>query len=235
MYVTNVKWTVAIDAVTGKQIWRTPVDFAPDTPRVVCCGVSNKGVAIYEGKVFRTTLDAHVVALDKKTGKQIWKQKVGRVEGRLFADGRAARRQRRAHHRHLRRGVRHPRLPRRLGSRHRQEAVAPLHDRRAGREGPRDVGAARVLPERRREHLDHGLVRSRARSRLLGHRQRRRVEPGQPQGRQPLRRLRDRDPAEDRRDRLALPVRAERRVRLGFAVGADPRRHPRRAARSARS
>ena len=31
-------------------------------PRVVCCGVSNKGAAIYNGKVFRTTLDAHVVA-----------------------------------------------------------------------------------------------------------------------------------------------------------------------------
>ena len=42
----------------------------------MCCGVSNKGVAIFEGKVFRTTLDAHVVALDQKTGKQVWKQKV---------------------------------------------------------------------------------------------------------------------------------------------------------------
>jgi alcohol dehydrogenase (cytochrome c) len=75
MYVSNVKWTVAIDALTGKQIWRTPVDFPTDMIRVVCCGVSNKGVAIYEGKVFRTTLDAHVIALDMKTGKQIWKQK----------------------------------------------------------------------------------------------------------------------------------------------------------------
>jgi alcohol dehydrogenase (cytochrome c) len=76
MYVSNAKWTVAIDALTGQQLWRTPVNFDPDTPRVVCCGVSNKGVAIYDGKVFRATLDAHVVALDQKTGKQIWKQKV---------------------------------------------------------------------------------------------------------------------------------------------------------------
>jgi len=75
VYVSNVKWTVAIDALTGKQLWRTAVDFPPETPRVVCCGVSNKGVALYEGKVFRTTLDAYVVALDQKTGKQIWKQK----------------------------------------------------------------------------------------------------------------------------------------------------------------
>jgi alcohol dehydrogenase (cytochrome c) len=75
MYVSNAKWTVAIDASTGKQLWRTAVDFPPDTPRVVCCGVSNKGVALYNGKVFRTTLDAYVVALDQKTGKEIWKQK----------------------------------------------------------------------------------------------------------------------------------------------------------------
>ena len=76
MYVSNARWTYAIDALTGKVTWRTAVEYDPDTPRVVCCGVSNKGVAIYEGKVFRTTLDAQVVALDQKTGKQVWKQKV---------------------------------------------------------------------------------------------------------------------------------------------------------------
>src|ERR1700704_4551339 len=50
MYVTNAKATVAIDVATGKQIWKTPVDWEPETPRVVCCGVSNKGAAIYNGK-----------------------------------------------------------------------------------------------------------------------------------------------------------------------------------------
>src|SRR5689334_9781513 len=75
MYVTNAKATVAIDVGTGRQIWRTPVDWLPETPRIVCCGVSNKGAAILNGKIYRTTLDAHVVALDAKTGKEIWKQK----------------------------------------------------------------------------------------------------------------------------------------------------------------
>jgi alcohol dehydrogenase (cytochrome c) len=75
MYVTNARATVAIDAVSGKQLWRTPVDWLPETPRVVCCGVSNKGAALLNGKLFRTTLDAHVVALDMKTGKEIWKTK----------------------------------------------------------------------------------------------------------------------------------------------------------------
>jgi len=75
VYISNAKWTVAINALTGQQIWRTPTNFVPETPRVVCCGVSNKGVALYKGKVFRTTLDAHVVALDQKTGKEVWRQK----------------------------------------------------------------------------------------------------------------------------------------------------------------
>ncbi|HTD89715.1 MAG TPA: PQQ-dependent dehydrogenase, methanol/ethanol family [Burkholderiales bacterium] len=75
MYVTNAAWTFAIDVATGKQIWRTAVDYDADTPRVVCCGVSNKGPAIYNGKLYRTTLDAFVVALDMKTGKPVWKEK----------------------------------------------------------------------------------------------------------------------------------------------------------------
>jgi alcohol dehydrogenase (cytochrome c) len=74
--VSNAKWTYALDALTGNVIWRTPVNWDANTPQVVCCGVSNKGVAIFEGKVFRTTLDAHVIALDQKTGKEVWRQKV---------------------------------------------------------------------------------------------------------------------------------------------------------------
>ena len=76
MYVTNAEATYAIDVTTGKQLWRTPVDWDPATPRVVCCGISNKGPALYNGKVYRGTLDAHIVALDQKTGKQVWKTKV---------------------------------------------------------------------------------------------------------------------------------------------------------------
>src|SRR5713101_6600082 len=74
MYVTDAKATVAIDVETGKQIWKTPVDWPQDLPRVVCCGVSNKGAAIFDGKLFRTTLDAFVIGLDLKTGKELWRQ-----------------------------------------------------------------------------------------------------------------------------------------------------------------
>ena len=76
MYVTNARATVAIDVATGKQLWKHSLDWPPETPRVVCCGVSNKGAAIYNGKVYRTTLDAYILALDAKTGKELWKSKV---------------------------------------------------------------------------------------------------------------------------------------------------------------
>lgn len=75
MYVTNAKWTAAINVETGRQVWRTAEEWDPETPRVVCCGLSNKGAAIYNGKLYRLTLDAHVRALDLKTGKPVWKQK----------------------------------------------------------------------------------------------------------------------------------------------------------------
>ena len=36
MFVANAEHTIAIDVATGKQLWRTPVEFDPATPRVVC-------------------------------------------------------------------------------------------------------------------------------------------------------------------------------------------------------
>ena len=76
LYITTHAATIAVDAKTGKQIWKTAVTYPPETPRIVCCGIINRGAALYEGKVFRTTLDANVIALDAKTGKELWKQKV---------------------------------------------------------------------------------------------------------------------------------------------------------------
>ena len=75
MYVTTHDATVAINSVTGKQIWKTAVELPQDVFKYACCGILNRGAAIYDGKVYRTTLDAQVVALDAKTGKQLWKSK----------------------------------------------------------------------------------------------------------------------------------------------------------------
>src|SRR5215469_9009769 len=76
MYVVNGHWTFALDVATGQQIWRTPVEYERGAARVGQPGVIMRGGAtIYDGKLFRETIDCHVVALDMKTGKEIWKQK----------------------------------------------------------------------------------------------------------------------------------------------------------------
>src|SRR5258705_3729612 len=78
MYVVNGNWTFAIDVATGNQIWRTPVQYDRAALRVTTSGAYIRGAAtIYNGKLFRATIDAHVLALDMKTGKEIWKTKFG--------------------------------------------------------------------------------------------------------------------------------------------------------------
>ena len=46
---------------------------------VACCDVVNRGAAYADGKLFYNTLDAHTVAVDAKTGKQVWKTKLGDI------------------------------------------------------------------------------------------------------------------------------------------------------------
>jgi alcohol dehydrogenase (cytochrome c) len=87
IYVTSHAKTVAVDALTGKEVWNTPIEYPPDTTRVVCCGIVNRGAAIYQGKIFRTTLDARVIALDMKTGKQIWSTKSGDAKDGIAMTG----------------------------------------------------------------------------------------------------------------------------------------------------
>src|SRR6266566_3007192 len=73
IYVTTHNATMAIDAKTGKPVWKSKIEYPAETPRIVCCGIINRGAAIFDGKLFRTTLDANVIALDAKTGKDLWR------------------------------------------------------------------------------------------------------------------------------------------------------------------
>ena len=61
----------------GNELWRyrhaSPFDVS------LCCGNVNRGVAVAEGKVFMTTLNAHIIALDAETGKKVWDQTYGDV------------------------------------------------------------------------------------------------------------------------------------------------------------
>ena len=170
MYAINGKWTFAIDVETGRQIWRTPVELEAGDPAQPAI---NRGAAtIYNGKLFRVTIDNHMLALDMKTGKQIWNQKFADAEGGLLRHERADRRQRRPDFRHGRRRIHHARVPRRLGSRNREEVVAPIHHPGAGRARLRNVAQEqRCLEAGRRTDLALRFLRSAARSGVLGNRQ----------------------------------------------------------------
>jgi alcohol dehydrogenase (cytochrome c) len=75
IYVTTHDVTAAVNAITGKEIWRVKHEYPPETLRVVCCGIVNRGAAIYDGMIIRALMDNRVVALDAKTGKQVWESK----------------------------------------------------------------------------------------------------------------------------------------------------------------
>jgi len=71
LYVTgfnNNAW--AIDARSGRPFWRyrRPV---PDDLRT-CCGAVNRGFGVLGDRLFMTTIDAHLLALDMKTGAVLW-------------------------------------------------------------------------------------------------------------------------------------------------------------------
>ncbi|MSQ68913.1 MAG: PQQ-dependent dehydrogenase, methanol/ethanol family [Gammaproteobacteria bacterium] len=60
----------ALDAVSGTTLWKYTHQLPADI--VICCGPTNRGVAISGDAVIMGTLDAHLVALDRKTGKLLW-------------------------------------------------------------------------------------------------------------------------------------------------------------------
>ena len=75
MYITESPSTViAVDAATGRPYWRY-VHQLPDD-MVFCCGRNNRGVAVRGDRIIMSTLDAHLVALDAKTGSVVWETEV---------------------------------------------------------------------------------------------------------------------------------------------------------------
>jgi alcohol dehydrogenase (cytochrome c) len=71
MYVTQRPNDVlALDAKTGRVFWQ--YRHTVSTEARVCCGANNRGVAMLGDRLFMATLDAHLVALDTKTGRPLW-------------------------------------------------------------------------------------------------------------------------------------------------------------------
>ena len=67
----------AIDLNDQTIIWRYEPKQNPDTIPVMCCDTVNRGLAYADGKIFLQQADTHLVALNAKTGKMIWRVKNG--------------------------------------------------------------------------------------------------------------------------------------------------------------
>jgi quinohemoprotein ethanol dehydrogenase len=73
---TTTAWSkvYAVDARTGRMLWV----FDPKVPGPQayksCCDVVNRGPAVYKGKVYISTIDGRLIALDAKNGHSIWSE-----------------------------------------------------------------------------------------------------------------------------------------------------------------
>jgi quinohemoprotein ethanol dehydrogenase len=73
MYTTG-SWSVvyALNARTGKQLWKYDPQVARSYGARACCDVVNRGVAVYRGRVYVGALDGRLIALDASSGKVVW-------------------------------------------------------------------------------------------------------------------------------------------------------------------
>jgi alcohol dehydrogenase (cytochrome c) len=65
---------VALDAVTGRVLWTYA--YTPSKDARPCCGRVNRGLAILGNTLYMGTIDAHLLAVDAKTGVPLWNVKV---------------------------------------------------------------------------------------------------------------------------------------------------------------
>src|ERR1035438_8616122 len=72
-------WSVvyALDARTGKELWRWDPEVNQTAVRPkICCGIVNRGLALYNGTIIAPVNDGRLQALDAITGKPVWESRV---------------------------------------------------------------------------------------------------------------------------------------------------------------
>jgi PQQ-dependent dehydrogenase (methanol/ethanol family) len=71
---TSTAWSkvLALDAATGKVLWRFDPQNVGSKGAHACCDVVNRGVAVWKGRVYVGTIDGRLIALDARTGAKAW-------------------------------------------------------------------------------------------------------------------------------------------------------------------
>ena len=209
MYITEAPNTVlALDAKLGRVFWR--YEYTPSQESRPCCGRINRGVAILGETLFMGTIDAQLIAIDAVSGRPVWQTSVADpgagyaltlapliVKDKVIV------------------GV--------AGGEFGIRGFISAYDVETGEEawkfytipGPGEPGHETWQGDDWRyggaSVWITGSYESGRRSHLLGHRQSgSRLEPGAAAGRQPVLRLGRRARSRHRRDRVALPVHAQR-------------------------
>ncbi len=72
---TSSSWSkvYAFNAKTGELLWKYDPEVKKAWLARACCGPINRGVALWEDKVFVGTLDGYLVAIDRTTGEEVWR------------------------------------------------------------------------------------------------------------------------------------------------------------------
>jgi len=75
--VTNWSVVFALDIRTGKERWRWDPQINQEKVRPkLCCGVVNRGLALYQGMIIASINDGRLQAIDAETGKPVWEARV---------------------------------------------------------------------------------------------------------------------------------------------------------------
>jgi alcohol dehydrogenase (cytochrome c) len=77
LYTMQGNDVVALDATTGRVFWIHP--YIPASNTVQCCGRISRGLAILGDTLFMASLDAHLIAIDAKTGRTLWDTTVAKT------------------------------------------------------------------------------------------------------------------------------------------------------------
>ena len=62
----------AFDAKTGKRLWKYDPHVPGEYAVKLCCGIVNRGVGVWKGKVIWGTLDGRLIAVDASNGQKVW-------------------------------------------------------------------------------------------------------------------------------------------------------------------
>lgn len=73
----------AYDGKTGEKLWTYDPDVGAEWARLACCGPSARGLAAWNGKIYIGALDGRLIAVDAKTGEEVWTTRTFETEGLL--------------------------------------------------------------------------------------------------------------------------------------------------------